>query len=266
MRKLSALTLVIGLVMPTATQAQTGIRPPQGWSLGFMGGAAAFTDMQRGSIQVTRPTSVGIEQRELARRVSAETSTTLAAYLSYWPSRNWGLRVHATYSPTRFETLMKESEAEYAGLPQSSEEAGRLAGLSIVTTDLQGMFRLPTIKNRVMLYGILGGGVARYRVQNDDGAIPEEAEGEFDEGAKIRPSAVFGLGSMLPFRNRAFRLHFELTNHVAGTPLKGGDPQEATNNDVEVKIVPRDEPAGERRVSFTSGVRFMVGMSFSPKH
>lgn len=229
-----------------------------------MGGAAAFTDLQRGTVQATRPTIRGFEQRELARRVSAETSTTLAAYLAYWPSRNWGVRLHATFSPTRFETLMKESEAEFAGLPTSSEEQSRLAGLDIVTTDLQGLFRLPTIKNRVMLYGIVGGGVARYQVK-DGGEVPEEAEGEFEGGTELQPSAVFGLGSMLPLKNRALRLHFELTNHLARTPLEGGDPQMVSNPDAEVQILPRDEPAGDQRVRVTSGVRFMFGLSYSPK-
>jgi hypothetical protein len=250
---------------PAVLQAQTGIRPPQGWSLGLMGGAAAFSDLQRGSVHVLRPTSIGLERRELARRVSAETSTTLGANLSYWPSRNWGLRLNGTWAPTRFETLMKESEAEFAGLPQSSEEGERLAGLNIVTADLQGVFRLPTVKNRVMLYGILGAGVSRYEVASGDGAIPEEAEGEFDAGSRTRPSAMFGLGSMLPMRNRALRLHFELTNHISRTPLHGGDPQMAPIEDADVEIIPREEPAGERRVAVTNSVRFMVGISYSPK-
>ena len=231
-----------------------------------MGGAAAFSDLQRASVRVFRPTSIGVEEREMARRLSMETSTTLAGYLAFWPSRNWGLRLHGTYAPTRFETLMKESEAEFAGMPQSSEEGAPLAALSIMTADLQGMFRLPTIKNRVMLYGIVGGGVARYRLEGEDGAVPEEAQGEFEGGEKIRPSAVFGLGSMLPMRNRALRLHFELTNHLGATPVRGGDPQTTSSGDAEVEIFPRDEPAGERRVYFTNSVRFMVGISYSPKH
>jgi hypothetical protein len=265
MPKLSLLLLVLATVLPSAVHAQTGIRAPQGWSLGFMGGAAAFSDMQRGSVRVLRPTEAGLEQREMARRVSAETSTTLAAYLAFWPSRNWGLRLHSTFSPTRFETLMKESDAEFAGLPQSSEEGTRLAGLSIMTADLQGMFRLPTIKNRVMLYGIAGGGLSRYEVQAGDGEIPEEAEGEFETGSRLRPSVMFGLGSMLPMRNRSFRLHFELTNHLSSTPLEGGDPQIAPTGSGEVEFVPRDEPAGEHRVTITNSVRFMVGVSYAPR-
>jgi hypothetical protein len=255
--------ILLGL-LPTTASAQTGIRPPQGWSLGFMGGAAAFSDMQRGVVRVFRPTPVGLEERELARRVGAETSTTLGGYIAFWPSRNWGLRLHGTYSPTRFETLMKESEADYAGLPQSGE-GERLASLGIVTADLHALIRMPTIKNRVMLYGIIGGGVARYSVQQDE-PVPEEARGEFDGGVKVRPAGLIGLGSMLPMSNRAFRLHFELTNHLAGTPLQGGSPQATEMPNGTIVFDPADEPAGDRRVSVVNGVRFMVGLSWSPRH
>jgi hypothetical protein len=234
-------------------------------SVGFFGGAAAFSDMQRGSVRVFRPVSTGFESREMVRRVGAETSTSVGGYVAFWPSRNWGLRVQGAYAPTRFETFMKESEAEYAGLPQSSEENGRLAGLSIGTVDLDVMVRFPTIKNRVMLYGILGGGLARYSVQEGN-PVPEEAEGEFEGGVKVRPAAVFGLGAMLPMRNRALRLHFELTNHLAETPLQGGDRQATEMPNGTIVFDPGDEPAGERRVAIMSGVRFVVGVSWSPRH
>ena len=264
MRNSVIFTCVLMLALVTNANAQTGIRPPQGWSLGFLGGAAAFSDMQRGSVRVTRPTSTGVEQREFARRVGAETSTTLAAYLAFWPSRNWGLRVHASYAPSRFETIMTEGDAEYAGMPTASD-GERLAALSIVSGDLHALFRMPTIKNRVMLYGILGGGLARYSVTSADDPVPPEAEGDFEGGVKVRPAAVLGLGAMLPLRNRSFRMHFELTNHISATPLEGGDTQTYQDGDGSVEFLPRDEPAGERRVTVVNGVRFVVGLSYSPR-
>jgi hypothetical protein len=256
-----ALTLI--LIPVSRLHSQTGIRPPQGWSLGLMGGAAAFSDMQRGRIRVFRPTDVGMESRELARRVGAETATALGGYLSYWPSRNWGLRLNASYAPTRFETYMRESEADFAGLPPSSDST--LAALNIVTAELQALFRLPTIKNRVLLYGIVGGGVARYDVASGTEPLPAEAEGEFDGGHTVRPGGMFGLGAMLPFRNRAFRLHFELTNHLTGTPINGGEEQTVQLPHGEIEFNPRDEPSGDERVAVINAVRFMVGASWSPK-
>lgn len=261
MKKQAMLGILLCLTLPAAARAQTGVQAPQGWSLGILGGAAAFSDMQRGSVRVTRPTVGGFEERELARRVGAETSTSVAAYVAWWPGRNWGLRLHGSWAPSRFETVMHQGDAEYAGMPESSADGTRLAALHIVSVDLQALFRLPTIKDRVMPYGILGGGVARYEVQQGNEPVPEEAEGEFEGGVKVRPEAVFGLGAMLPVKNRAFRLHFELTNHLSGTPIEGGPVTFAVG---DVEFDPRDEPAGERRVSVMNGVRFMIGLSWNP--
>lgn len=237
---------VLLLAAASELSAQTGIRAPQGWSLGLMGGAAAFSDMQRGNIRVLRTTSAGMETRDLARRIGAKTSTAVGGYLSFWPNRNWGLRVHGTYTPTRFETVMRDSEADLAG--SMAPDSARLAALNVATADLQVLFRLPTIKNRVMLYGIVGGGAARYQASGEDPVPPEAAE-DFDSGNKIRPSGMFGLGAMLPFQNRAFRLHFELTDHITRTPIEAEIPR-----------------SGEQEVDVTSSVRFMVGASWSPKH
>lgn len=264
--KKAALLLLPTLLATSLSSArgQTGIRPPQGWSLGLLGGAAAFSDMQRSHLRVVRPTAAGAETREFARRVGAETSTVLTANLSFWPSRNWGLRVSAGWAPTRFETVMRESDAENTGLGAGSEE-DRLAGLDIWTGDVEALFRLPTIKNRVLPYGIIGGGVARYEVRRGDGPVPPEAAGEFEQGVKVSPAAVIGVGAMLPFRNRAFRLHFELTNHLAKTPIRGGEEEVVASDQGMVEIDPFDARSTDSRVSLTSSVRFMVGVSWSPR-
>lgn len=209
-----------------------------------MGGAAAFSDMQRGSLEVVRVTGSGVEARDLALRIGAETSTVLGAHMSFWPSRNWGVRLHGTFAPTRFESLMGGADAQL--LPEFAPDSSRYAGLHVATAELQALFRLPTIKNRVLLYGIIGGGVSRYEAAGAEDPVPPEAAGDFEDGARLQPGGVFGLGAMLPFRNRAFRLHFELTDHVTATPISapGG-----TDGDI---------------VELTNAVRFMVGVSWSP--
>jgi hypothetical protein len=198
---------------------------------------------------VFRTTSAGLETRDLGRRIGAETSTALGAYLAFWPSRNWGLRVYGTYAPTRFETILRGGHGSF---DPAAPDTGRLAGLDIMTADLQAMFRLPTIKNRVLLYGMLGGGVVRYEVRSSDEKepLPEEAHGDLGDGARIHSGGMFGLGAMLPFRNRAFRLHFELSDHIGKTPLHSA----------------ADDGDNEDPVELTSSVRFMVGASWSPKH
>jgi hypothetical protein len=82
---------------------------------------------------------------------------------------------------------------------------------------------------------------------------------------KVRPAGVIGLGAMLPLRNRAFRMHFELTNHMSSTPLEGGEGEVIVGEDGTIEFLPREEPAGEQRVKLVSGVRFVVGLSFSPR-
>jgi hypothetical protein len=249
--KNAALAIPICALLLGATDlpGQTGIRPPQGWSLGLMGGVAAFTDMQRSSLTVFRTTSTGLETRDLGRRIGAETSTALGGYLSFWPTRNWGLRLYGTYAPTRLEAIMR---GDHGSFNPEAPDTGRLAGLDIMTADLQAMFRLPTIKNRVLLYGILGAGLARYEVRSssENEPVPEEAQGDLGAGPRTHPAGMFGLGAMLPFRNRAYRLHFELSNHIGETPLGRTD----------------DQISAEDPVELTSSVRFMVGASWSPKH
>jgi hypothetical protein len=245
--KTAAFWIVLGLIFTTHSKShgQTGIRPPQGWSLGLMGGAAAFSDMHRGSVEVLRLTPTGAEARDLSRRVGAETSTVVGGYLSFWPSRNWGLRLHGTFAPTRFESVVRTSSSSQ--LPDLAPDSVRYAGLHVATAELHALFRLPTIKNRVLLYGIVGGGIARYQAMGGDDPVPPEAAGDFDGGPQLQPGGIFGLGAMLPFRNRAFRLHFELTDQVSATPIQ----PEATVEDDSVEL--------------TNAVRFMVGASWSPK-
>jgi hypothetical protein len=139
---------------------------------------------------------------------------------------------------------MRDSEATVIG--SASPDSTRFAALDVMTGDLQALFRLPTIKNRVMLYGIVGGGVARYEVRGEE-PLPTEAAEDFESGEKVRPGGMFGIGAMLPFRNRAFRLHFELTDHMSGTPIEADVPR-----------------SGESEIRLTNSVRFMVGASWSP--
>jgi hypothetical protein len=241
MRSLCLAACLLALAISEAS-AQTGIRPPRGLSLGIMGGAAAFSDMQRGSLEVSRSGSAGVETRDLGRRIGAETSTVLGAYLSFWPNRNWGLRLAGTYAPTRFETIMRSSHEDFLG---TAADTGRLAGLDVTTADVQLMFRLPTIKNRVLLYGMMGGGVARYETRGGE-PVPDEAAADLGGGPQTHPAGMFGLGAMLPFRNRAFRLHFELTDHVSETPIA------------------RVDGVDEDPVELTNSVRFTIGVSWSP--
>lgn len=239
--KLGLALLLLSIAAPLA--AQTGVRPPQGWSLGVFGGGAAFTDFQRVNVHGIRLSGAGeLEERQIARYIGAETSGAIAATLAFWPSKNWGVRARGLYAPTRFETVFRKSDAAFMNAPQTSEETGELAALAISSLDGQILFRLPTIRGRIMPYGIVGGGAVRYAHRGGNEPVPDEAADDFGAGrSQTRLAGSFGLGAMIGLRPERWGLHFELTDQISRTPVEG------TSND---------------RIRSTSSVTFMVGASW----
>jgi hypothetical protein len=224
----------------TPAHAQNAIQPPRGWSVAVFGGGSAYTDFQRGTVQtVTETQSGGLEEREFARRVGAKTAGAFAAAVSYWPSDNWGVRLFAAYSPSRFETLVPE---EAIPLVETSDatEPGSLAGLAITSYEAQGLVRLPTIRNKLMPYGLLGLGVVSYSAEK--GQLPEEAQSEFETGSRVKPAVRLGVGVRLPMGPAGLGLNFELNDQIAASPLRAD---------------------GGRRVSVTNAVSFMVGLNWT---
>jgi hypothetical protein len=213
------------LLVAAPLSAQNGVPSPQGWSLTVMGGGAAFTDFQRSTVQAVGVSrSGGPEQRDFPRRVSAKTAGSLAAAISYWPTPNWGIRLFGSYAASRFETMIAESDAEFMDVPRSSEETGALAPLSIISYDAQAVFRLPTVRQRLMPYAFLGGGIVRYDITAGGDPVPDEAHPDFTSGGQTRPAARLGIGARLPFRRAGWGLSFELNDQIAGTPIpRGGD-------------------------------------------
>lgn len=234
---------LLPLLIATPVHAQTGVQPPQGWSLGLFAGGAAFTDFQRQTMRATGFSSSGqIEQREIPQRLGAVTSGTLAGALAFWPSRNWGLRLRGTYTPSRFETIIGEADARFLKEPRSSDETGSLASLNIFSYDVQAVFRMPTIRNRIMPYGVVGVGLIEYDLKSRDKPIPADVRGNFENGRERRRAPVIGLGAMLPLRPKGWSTHFELTDQLAKTPVESKD---------------RDA------VKLTSHVSFVLGLSWT---
>lgn len=183
--------LLLCALWPGSLHAQTGVRPPQGWSLSGFAGGAAFTDFQRAA----------------ERRIGAETSGSFAANLAFWPTRHWGIRARIGYAPSRFETIDPQADRD---------TTPRLASLSITSYEGQLIFRLPTIHGRVMPYGIAGGGIVRYQL-GEDAPLPEEAVNGFSTGQQ--PAVSVGLGAALPLRPSGWSLNFELTDQISRTPM-----------------------------------------------
>lgn len=186
------IALLIAL-FATPLHAQTGVRPPQGWSLAAFAGGAAFTDFHRNA----------------DRRIGAETSGSFAGHLAFWPTGHWGVRARIGYAPSRFEVIAEQ---------EARDTAPPLASLSIMSYEGQILFRLPTLHGRVMPYGIAGGGVLRYQL-GSDAPLPEEAETAFEADRYM--TVTLGAGAALALRPTGWSLGFELTDQVSRTPIPG---------------------------------------------
>lgn len=229
------------LIAAAPLSAQAPAEPPTGLSIAVLGGGSAFTAFQHGSFEVLAAgPDDGLERREFARRVSAKTAGVFAGTIAYWPNRKWGARLYASYSPSRFQTMVPQADARLMADLNDAAAPETLASLGITAVEAQGLIRLPTIRRKLMPYAILGVGAVRYAA--DDGPLPDEAADDFASGTRIRPAARFGLGGCLPMRPAGLGLTFELTDQVAGTPVHGD---------------------GGKDVKLTNAVSFMVGLNFT---
>lgn len=193
-------TLLMLLFFAGPTFGQNGVRPPQGLSLGLAAGGSAFTAFHR---------------TPDAGRLSAHTSGVFTGNVAFWPSKNWGLRVQVNHAPSRFEQIGPE--------PQLVADTARLAGLSIWSYQGQVNFRMPTIKSRIMPYGIVGGGVVKYSAERDQDPIPPAAMSDFSAGSRTVPSGVLGVGARVQTRRNGWALNFELVDQLSRTPISGTD-------------------------------------------
>lgn len=228
------------ILVVAPVRAQSTIQPPQGWSVAIFGGGSAYTDFHRGTVQtVSESPTGGLQETEFARRVGAKTAGAFAGAIAYWPSHTWGLRLFASYSPSRFEAVVPQEAIALVATRQASEP-GPLAALAITSYEAQGVIRLPTIRKRLMPYGLVGLGVVRYAAEG--GPLPDEARPDFAAGSRVKPAVRFGIGVRLPMRPAGLGLNFELTDQIAGTPMRTD---------------------GGRTVSVTNAVSFMVGASWT---
>jgi hypothetical protein len=141
------------------------------------------------------------------------------------------------------------------GMPRSSEDSARLAPLSISMYQAQLLFRLPTIRSRVMPYGIVGAGRTHYAVGHGD-PVPEEAVDDFGSGSRNRMAATLGLGAMINMRREGWGLNFELTNQISQTPIKGASESSEIADNARLLEDPRRSPVGH-----INTVSFMVGIT-----
>lgn len=256
MRILIAIAMLVVIWSPI--NAQTGVRPPRGWSLSAGAGGSAFTDFQRVTVRAARLSAGGrIEEREFPRSIGAQTSGNISAAIGYWPGKNWGLRFQALLEASRFQTMVSPTDAQFAGVPESSKDSTRLPGLLIRSYHGQFIFRMPTIHARIMPYGVVGGGIVRYVVQPGDQALPPEAAADFNSGYRQRGAATVGLGAMLNMRRRGWALNFELADRIGRTPIRHSALSTRLSPTMEL-IPTEDRPSDPVRLA--SAVSFTVGL------
>ena len=257
--------LALALVCSTQLVAQTTTTRMGGLALSVYSGGAAHSDLQRSAARAEWPVAGVTQSREFARRLSPATAPALGMSAAYWPSQWWGIRASAGLVPTRFEVTV--SDREKAGLPADSVLVGttRYAGLRVWTYDVELMFRAPfTPRQRIVPYGLIGGGAVRYQSFGED-PLPPEARSAFGSGNQpTRAAAVIGVGALVPLQRNNLALSFELTDHLVRTPIERTGGSELDGSGIRLTTDPTAEP-GDGRVTLTSHVRLLIGLTWIPR-
>lgn len=244
---------VFGGNAPLAAQKVTAehLFRPGSVAVSLYAGGAAFSPFQRSAVSAAGAP-------EYDRRVSAHTSTALGAEFMWWLSPSWGLRLHGSFLPSRFDVQQDAVEPRSRSLAAGDSTVWR--GLNVVLADVSALIRPPFTFGRVAPYAIIGGGVVSYRPRGS-GPLPPGLESAFGDGARTAFAGVAGIGAAVPLQRDNLILSFAVTDHVTRTPVPAGDepllPEPAAGTVVEV-----DAPVEHHdRVSITSNVRLMVGLT-----
>lgn len=235
---------------------------PGTWMFTAELGGAAFSDFQSGEAQSTSvPPALG----EFERRISARTSVSIGGRVSYWIGRSWGLRAAGAFVPTRFSVWNEDSAQRMLDSESVDGEEEVPASLGVWLADVALVFRFPHSFGRVVPYGLAGGGVVHYRPGPEED-LPPEARRRFADGPRTSPAALFGVGAVIPLERHELLLSFELTNHLAGTPLDDEGAGESFEiSGVPVELSPAGS-AGSDGVGLTSNLRLSLGLTLPLRH
>jgi hypothetical protein len=215
-------------------------------------GGAAYTDFRQGEARIGG--SGGAADSD--RRLSAETSVAFSAAAGYWPSSWWGVRLHGSYSPTRFALAF--AGTEHAPVPVAASDEPRLARLDVWLYDVDVVFRAPVVFGRVAPYGVIGAGRVEYRAHASDGEIPAEASTAFAAGARADWAGMVGLGAMIPLDDRDLMLSFEVTDHITRTPIGKLAMGSSSGADRSMELNPDGTDGGD---GLLSNLRLNVGLT-----
>lgn len=255
----TAVLLAAGVVSPAAAQVTADPWFTGGtWMFTLEIGGAAFSDFEKTQ---ARPLGEDVELGDFSRRVSANTAGSVGGWIGYWIGRGWGVRAGLSYVPSSFSVWNDETaQRALDGIAPESDDQ-HYASLGILMANASAVFRFPRSFGRVAPYAIVGGGVIRYRASGD-AELPPEALGRFEDGSWQAGAAMFGVGAAIPLQRKNLLMSFELTNHLARTPL--GDDSAGQVFDlsgVSMQLDPDSELSGENRVGMTSHLRLALGLT-----
>jgi opacity protein-like surface antigen len=241
-----------GGVAGTALRARTLL-------LSVEAGGAGFTDFQRSTARRLPGDPELPELEDFRRRISAHTSSTVGAALTYWPTTTWGVRAAIAYTPTGFSVWNEEAARRM--LHQRSDSApAAYRSLDAWTASGTAVFRLPLALGRVAPYGLAGVGRVRYATRGQE-QLPPEARDRFGGEHWAAWAAVFGAGASVALQRAGLVLSFELTNHLTRTPLDDeGDGEYFELQGVTLQLDPRPG-RGTDGIDTVSNLRLTVGLA-----
>jgi len=228
------------------------------WLLTVDVGGMAFSDFERSQ---ARPESGTPPADAFSRRISARTSMSIGGWASYWISETWAVRAGLSYVPSTFTVWNEDAAARSnESLLAGDGEEATYASLGVWLANAVVVFRFPRSFGRVAPYGLAGAGVVRYHAGRD-ADLPPEAEPQFAGGDLQNVAGVFGIGATIPLQRRNLLLSFELTNHLARSPLQGPDGNGTFELGGELMQLTEGGGAGDVEVGLTSHVRLAVGLT-----
>jgi hypothetical protein len=251
------------MLLPTllAAQARVSAEPWFNRSLMLSAevGGAAFSDFQRAVARPAHDAPLEADHMgDFNRRVSAQTTTTLGASVSWWIGHGWGIRSAASYSPTRFSVWNEQSAAR--ALEERNSGVPTYAKLHSWTADATAVFRFPFTMGRVVPYGLAGGGMVGWRLADEE-ELPPEARVPFASGSWSGPAVVYGVGGAIPMQRYDLMLNFELTSHLSRTPLDDSGLGERFHiGDVPLDLA-ADPGRGSDGIATTHQFRLVVGIT-----
>jgi hypothetical protein len=219
-------------------------------------GGAAFSDFERTQ---ARPVVAGNDLSGFGRRVSAQTAGSVGGWVGYWILNGWGVRAGVSYVPTSFTVWNDESMQQALDALAPEERDPSYASLDVWMANASTVFRFPRSFGRVTPYGIVGAGLIRY-TPTGDAAMPPEARSRFADGQWQTAAAMFGIGAAIPLQKRNLLMSFELTNHVAQSPLGDGSGETFELAGIPMQLDDSD-PSGSDDVGLTSHFRLALGLT-----